>query len=129
MALYPTQYSELKRLQDNDKLSNDAKNECGRPGLNGGYFDNPHLKFGVNCYGVKDEHTDAERTLMNKNMASDVSAASPSDSSSTEMTMDSSLSPWIEKINSGEIQRNSFKCGKWSSEENNSDRDDSNKED
>jgi hypothetical protein len=25
---------------------------CGRPGVNGGYFD-PDTKFGVNCYGVK----------------------------------------------------------------------------
>jgi hypothetical protein len=25
---------------------------CGRPGVNGGYFD-PTMKFGVNCYGVK----------------------------------------------------------------------------
>ena len=25
---------------------------CGRPGINGGYFD-PSIKFGVNCYGVR----------------------------------------------------------------------------
>jgi hypothetical protein len=24
-----------------------------RPGVNGGFFDNPELRFGVNCYGVK----------------------------------------------------------------------------
>jgi len=29
------------------------KRYCGKPGLNGGYFANPKLKFGVNCYGVK----------------------------------------------------------------------------
>ena len=26
---------------------------CGNPGINGGYFANPDLKFGVNCYGIK----------------------------------------------------------------------------
>ena len=30
------------------------KNKCGqKPGINGGFFPNPHLKFGVNCYGKK----------------------------------------------------------------------------
>ena len=29
------------------------ENDCGRPGINGGYFKNKHIKFGVNCYGVK----------------------------------------------------------------------------
>jgi hypothetical protein len=28
------------------------RTRCGRPGINGGYFD-PTNKFGVNCYGVK----------------------------------------------------------------------------
>ena len=59
MALYPTQYSEWKRLQDSG-VDEDLKKSCGRPGLNGGYFDNPNLKFGVNCYGVKDSATDEE---------------------------------------------------------------------
>lgn len=27
---------------------------CGKePGVNGGFFSNPHIKFGVNCYGIK----------------------------------------------------------------------------
>ena len=58
--LYPTQYSEWKKRQEG-KGTADQKNECGRPGINGGYFDNPHLKFGVNCYGVKDEATHNEK--------------------------------------------------------------------
>jgi hypothetical protein len=29
------------------------KNNCGRPGINGGYIYNPNLRMGVNCYGVK----------------------------------------------------------------------------
>jgi hypothetical protein len=33
--------------------NNATKNACGRPGINGGYFANPNIKFGANCYGVK----------------------------------------------------------------------------
>ena len=50
MALYPTQkatWEELQREQDPGKRTG-----CGRPGVNGGYFD-PALKFGVNCFGFK----------------------------------------------------------------------------
>jgi hypothetical protein len=50
MALYPTQkktWEELQREVDPGK-----RTACGRPGVNGGYFD-PTLKFGVNCFGFK----------------------------------------------------------------------------
>ena len=50
MAVYPTQESTWQQLQDGPE---DQRNACGRPGINGGYFDNPELNFGVNCYGVK----------------------------------------------------------------------------
>jgi hypothetical protein len=50
MAVYPTQKSTYKKLQ---KGSPEFRNACGLPGVNGGYFDNPELTFGVNCYGAK----------------------------------------------------------------------------
>lgn len=50
MALYPTQKSTWDKLQ---KGSPEYRNACGQVGVNGGYFDNPDLAFGVNCYGVK----------------------------------------------------------------------------
>lgn len=50
MAVYPTQESTWQQLQDGPE---DQRNACGNPGINGGYFDNPELRFGVNCYGVK----------------------------------------------------------------------------
>jgi hypothetical protein len=49
MAFFPTQKSTWKQLQTNEK----HKNDCGRPGVNGGYIANPYVKFGVNCYGKK----------------------------------------------------------------------------
>ncbi len=50
MALFPTQDSTWKKIQ----LERETKRRmrCGRPGINGGYFDT-HMKLGVNCYGRK----------------------------------------------------------------------------
>ena len=50
LALYPTQKATWQMLQaEPDNLKRTA---CGRPGVNGGYFD-PNTKFGVNCFGFK----------------------------------------------------------------------------
>jgi hypothetical protein len=50
LAVYPTQESTWKELQNGPE---EQKGVCGKPGVNGGYFDNPELRFGVNCYGIK----------------------------------------------------------------------------
>lgn len=50
MALYPTQKGTWDALQQESDQS--KRTACGRPGVNGGYFD-PMTKFGVNCYGIK----------------------------------------------------------------------------
>lgn len=50
MAVYPTQKETYEKLQ---KGPAEYRNACGQVGINGGYFDNPELRFGVNCYGVK----------------------------------------------------------------------------
>lgn len=59
MALYPTQQTTWTQLQA-DPI---ARTSCGRPGINGGYFD-PNTKFGVNCYGPKPtDNTNAKYPL------------------------------------------------------------------
>jgi hypothetical protein len=50
MAVYPTQKQTYDKLQMGPA---DQRNVCGTVGLNGGYFDNPEFKYGVNCYGQK----------------------------------------------------------------------------
>lgn len=50
MALYPTQEESWKKLQQ--ELEPEKRTKCGRPGINGGYFDLKQT-FGVNCYGIK----------------------------------------------------------------------------
>lgn len=49
-AYYPTQKCTWDKLQRGDPKH---RYDCGKPGVNGGFFANPKLKFGVNCYGIK----------------------------------------------------------------------------
>jgi hypothetical protein len=50
MAVYPTSDESFNKLQ---KGPAEQQLACGRPGVNGGYFDNPELRYGVTCYGSK----------------------------------------------------------------------------
>ena len=61
MALYPTQKCTWEKLQQGPKKH---RFDCGRPGLNGGYFENPYLRFGVNCYGYKPYPTSKEKEIV-----------------------------------------------------------------
>lgn len=63
MALYPTQENIWKKLQEGDE---DMRNICGKPGVNGGHFENKELKFGVNCYGTKPQ-PDPSKIVYNSN--------------------------------------------------------------
>ncbi len=60
MALFPTQQKTWEKLQKIEGHEND----CGRPGVNGGYMKNPAVKYGVNCYGYKPRMTPEEEELM-----------------------------------------------------------------
>tara|TARA_Y100000992_G_scaffold285848_1_gene237188 strand:+ start:1413 stop:2237 length:825 start_codon:yes stop_codon:yes gene_type:complete len=57
LALFPTQkalYNQLKTIPGHE-------NDCGRPGINGGYFKSKLYKFGANCYGVKPKPTEKDK--------------------------------------------------------------------
>jgi hypothetical protein len=60
LALFPTQLARWKQLQKIDGHEND----CGRPGINGGFIDNPNVRFGVNCFGYKPKITSNEALIM-----------------------------------------------------------------
>jgi hypothetical protein len=61
MALFPTQKATWTKLQQDER----TKNNCGRPGVNGGYMANPHIRYGVNCYGKKPAAKQSDLDLMN----------------------------------------------------------------
>ncbi len=53
-AFYPVQQCEWDEMTNkNERLPDHEKKFCGLPGLNGGFFPNAQIKFGVNCYGKK----------------------------------------------------------------------------
>lgn len=49
-AYYITQKCSWDKRQEEDPRH---RFDCGWPGLNGGFFANPKLKFGINCYGIR----------------------------------------------------------------------------
>ena len=56
-AVYPTQQETYDKLQAGPE---DQRMACGTAGVNGGYFDNPELRMGVNCYGKKPTENDTD---------------------------------------------------------------------
>jgi hypothetical protein len=65
MAVYPTQESTWNKLQ---KGPPDYRGSCGKPGVNGGIFDNPDLRFGVNCFGARPQKKDTDELLTDTDM-------------------------------------------------------------
>ena len=60
MALFPTQkqtYEDLQKIKGHE-------NDCGRPGINGGYMKNTDILYGANCYGYKPRMTISEEDRM-----------------------------------------------------------------
>jgi hypothetical protein len=57
---FPTQ----KKTWDDLQKTKNHKNDCGRPGVNGGFIANPNVRFGVNCYGVKPKPSEKELQFM-----------------------------------------------------------------
>jgi hypothetical protein len=95
LALYPTQKESWLKLQEDEE----TKNNCGNVGINGGYFENPDMLFGVNCYGVKPAPRDHEKVKI-----------------STKSKTDYELEQKIARIkkNLGNISINPFNMDKWS---------------
>jgi len=99
MAFFPTQKSTWNLLQTSDK----TKNNCGRPGINGGYMANPYMKFGVNCYGQKPAPTAEETALMQANVPT----------TAKDVVLDEKVKFW--KDNRDKLLViNSFNHNKWS---------------
>jgi len=70
MILFPTQKKTWEKLQKLDEgrgcnsKTASHKNDCGRPGINGGYIANPYVKFGVNCFGKKPKASEDDLSRM-----------------------------------------------------------------
>lgn len=62
LALFPTQ----SEIYNNLKLIPGHEHDCGRPGVNGGFIDNKHVNFGVNCFGKKPKQTEEDKEFMER---------------------------------------------------------------
>lgn len=102
-AIYPTQQETFEKLQNEG--TEDARLQCGQVGINGGYFDNPELRFGVNCYGVKPSES--------KNSIAHILRNDGQPRTPEVIAFDKKVANY--KAESGEIVVNPFKPGNWSS--------------
>ena len=103
MAFFPTQKATWENLQ---KTKN-HKNDCGRPGINGGYFDNPNIRFGVNCYGKKPKPSQSELSMMEYNKNQQY-AKTPE-----ERAIDEKVKYWQDNA-AKLLNVNAFNTNKWS---------------
>ena len=61
MAVYPTQRDTYDKLQAGPA---EERNSCGTTGINGGFFDNPEMLYGVNCYGNKPDASAHDEAML-----------------------------------------------------------------
>jgi hypothetical protein len=101
MALFPTQQATFDQLQ----TIQGHEHDCGRPGINGGFIDNPRVQFGVNCYGYKPRITSEEEEMMQN--------TSPYPRTAKDIAMEQRVDHWRNKIN--EILVSPFNYNNWNS--------------
>jgi hypothetical protein len=99
MAVYQTQKATWDKLQ---KGAAEYRGACGQPGVNGGYFDNPELRFGVNCYGIKPPKNATDEMLESQ-------VALPA--SPEEIEYDKKVQKFREQLNTTTVLP--FKRGQW----------------
>jgi hypothetical protein len=102
-AYFPTQKKTWNDLQ----LTENHKNDCGRPGVNGGYMANPSIRFGANCFGVKPKPTEKELEYMNS-VKDKTLPKTPE-----EIVSDFKVN-FFKKYSDKFLQLNSFNKSKWS---------------
>ena len=100
MALFPTQREKWDRLQRIEGHEQD----CGRPGLNGGYINDETIKYGINCYGSKPPISPEESDMMRQKPFYHKGMK--------ELNFDKKVSFWKNKIN--EIEMAPFNHDNWS---------------
>ena len=103
MAFFPTQNATWSKLQKDPK----TKNNCGRPGVNGGYIANPYIKFGVNCYGKKPKPTEADLNRL------DAKQNQVFPKSTEDKKLDERVKNWKENADKF-LQVSSYNTNKWS---------------
>jgi len=100
MALFPTQKTTFANLQ---KIPG-HEHDCGRPGVNGGYMANPHIQYGVNCFGYKPKITSEEEEMMQN--------TTPYPKTEKDILFEKRVDYWKTKLN--DILVSPFNYNSWS---------------
>jgi hypothetical protein len=100
MALFPTQKTTFDNLQ---KIPG-HEHDCGRPGVNGGYMANPHIQYGVNCFGYKPKITSEEEEMMQN--------TTPYPKTEKDILFEKRVDYWKTKLN--DILVSPFNYSSWS---------------
>lgn len=100
MALFPTQKTTFDNLQ---KIPGHEQ-DCGRPGVNGGYMANPHIQYGVNCFGYKPKITTEEEEMMQN--------TTPYPKTEKDILFEKRVDYWKTKLN--DILVSPFNYNSWS---------------
>jgi len=100
-AYFPTQKTTWQKLQSSEQ----TKNVCGRPGVNGGYIEDTNARFGVNCFGKKPKPKSSDLAAM----SSGVSVPKSQD----DILLEKKVEFW--KANGDKLFKiNSYNNNKWS---------------
>ena len=103
MILFPTQkntWNELQKIEGHE-------NDCGRPGVNGGYIENSKAKFGVNCYGVKRSPNEFELAMLEQMKKKQYPK------SKKDVEFNKSVNKYKKLIKDGKLSINPFNMEKW----------------
>ena len=108
LALFPIQKDFYDKLQ---KAPNDVKDACGDPGVNGGFFKDKDLKFGVNCYGKRPKPDPSRIVYTSK---TDDSQIQNIINESSLIKKDEELEKYKKDIKNNEIELMPYSDNKWS---------------
>jgi len=103
MILFPTQKNTWNELQEIEGHEND----CGRPGVNGGYIENSKAKFGVNCYGVKRPPNEFELATLQEMKKKQYPM------SQKDKEFNKNVNKYKQMIEDGKLNINPFNTEKW----------------
>jgi len=85
-AFFPTQQSTFDQLQ---KIKGHEQ-DCGRPGINGGFVSDVNFQFGANCYGKKPSMTESDKILMD--------ATTPYPKTEQDLELEQQVANWKKKL-------------------------------
>ena len=100
MALFPTQKAKWEKLQKQKGHEQD----CGRPGINGGYVYDLSMAYGVNCYGPK--------PTISVNESNQMRNTPIYQKTKNELNFDSKVNYWRSKLS--QIELAPFNHDNWS---------------